>query len=576
MGKIVMPKNSALLDEIKAVLKIYYEHNDWLSNDDYKDELKALIGDNQYSSSYTKKAQITSYFGFTIWEDINNPRSMRRITKSGIEMYEAILNNDVHRIQAILMNALETTKFGRNNFGCPDSDSDVEPPSVFIRASIDLGYLTYKEFAYLLWKLEDKGENYTDAIKDIKNHRINNDLVIGEEANKYTDCKPIMMLLRWGFLTEDSDDTTGGKHVSVDQYVLNNYKERLLNLKVYNIDMNINQKTRVSNPNAIKQKGGFNKIYYGAPGCGKSYLVNKELNDKNVAKENRIRVTFHPEFANCDFVGQILPTIEQRENETTHEMEEIVKYVFNPGPFTLALLQSYKTDSMVYLTIEEINRGNASAIFGDLFQLLDRKEDGESEYPICNPNIQKYLTDELKKEGIEVGEITELKIPTNLSIIATMNSSDQNVFTLDTAFKRRWQFVQISNDIKKDNNHEYKGWYVPGTNVTWETFLTKINDEIIKNRFKNQTNEDKRLGKYFVYKSCLTEKVEKIEDVKDIAQAFAYKILEYIWNDVCKIGKEDWFDVATYKTLEDLVDAFVNPDASKGETPLSVFYSINF
>ena len=90
MGKIVMPKNSALLNEIESVLQIYYEADGWLSNDIYKERLKAMIGDDQYSSSYTKKAQITSYFGFTEWENINNPQSMRRITGSGKEMYIAI------------------------------------------------------------------------------------------------------------------------------------------------------------------------------------------------------------------------------------------------------------------------------------------------------------------------------------------------------------------------------------------------------------------------------------------------------------------------------------------------------
>ena len=101
--------------------------------------------------------------------------------------------------------------------------------------------------------------------------------------------------------------------------------------------------------NNDKQKGGFNKIYYGAPGCGKSFLVNKYLDEKSVSKENRIKVTFHPEYANCDFVGQILPTIEEVYDEETGETKENVKYVFNPGNFTLALLQSYKTTNMVYL-----------------------------------------------------------------------------------------------------------------------------------------------------------------------------------------------------------------------------------
>src|SRR5699024_306294 len=103
-------------------------------------------------------------------------------------------------------------------------------------ASMDLEYLTYKEFAYLLWKLEDIGGNYTDSLSELKQFRISDNLMLGEEANKYIDCKPIMILVRWGFLAEDGD-TTGGKHIIVAPDVLRKYKTRLRNLKIYNVDM---------------------------------------------------------------------------------------------------------------------------------------------------------------------------------------------------------------------------------------------------------------------------------------------------------------------------------------------------
>lgn len=122
MAKIVMPKNSALLEEVEAVLKIYYDANAWLSNDEYKRQLKALIGDEQYASSYTKKAQITSYFGFTEWEDISNERSLRRITLRGKSFYEHLLAKDFDKINEDLLISLEENTFGRNNFGCPASD----------------------------------------------------------------------------------------------------------------------------------------------------------------------------------------------------------------------------------------------------------------------------------------------------------------------------------------------------------------------------------------------------------------------------------------------------------------------
>ena len=238
MGKIVMPKNSALLTEVEAVLKIYYEEGNWLSNDEYKARLKKIIGDDQYSSSYTKKAQITSYFGFTEWQDINNVRSLRRITDSGKRFYEHLLNNNKEMIIEDLMLSLENTTFGRNNYGCPDSNSDVEPPVVFVRAILDLGYLTYKEFAYLLWKLEDVGGNYTDGIQDIRVGRSQYSFDIPNEATKYTDAKPIMVLVRWGFLEEDDSDNSS-KHIVIPADIKNKYLDRIRNLKIYNIDKNV-------------------------------------------------------------------------------------------------------------------------------------------------------------------------------------------------------------------------------------------------------------------------------------------------------------------------------------------------
>src|SRR5699024_296868 len=233
-----MPKNSALLHEVESVLKIYYEANDWLHNSVYKERLKELIGPDQYSSSYTKKAQITSYFGFTVWEDINNPQSKRRIAESGKAIYEAIRDNNKNRIQEIIMQSLETVKFGRENYGSPESDSDVEPPNLYIRAILDLEYLTYREFAYLLWKLEDVGGNYTDSLQEIRRMRTENSFSLDEEASKYADCKPIMVLVRWGFLAE-KENVTGAKQIIVNRTVLEKYENRLRNLKIYNIDMDI-------------------------------------------------------------------------------------------------------------------------------------------------------------------------------------------------------------------------------------------------------------------------------------------------------------------------------------------------
>ena len=239
MGKIIMPKNSALLEEVEAALKIYYDANDWLSNDEYKRRLKEKIGDGQDESAYTKKMQITSYFGFTKWKDINDKRSLRRITESGRTFYEHIRDKNKDGILEDLMSSLETTTFGRGNYGCPDSDSDIEAPNVFARSIVELGYLTYREFAYLLWKIEDVGDTYTDALREVRQRRNQSKTDINVEAQKYSDAKPIMVLVRWGFLAEDDDDSTGGKHIILSPTVESKYKNRIKNLKIYNVDRNI-------------------------------------------------------------------------------------------------------------------------------------------------------------------------------------------------------------------------------------------------------------------------------------------------------------------------------------------------
>lgn len=590
MGKIVMPKNSALLNEIESVLKIYYEANDWIPNDVYKARLKALIGDDQYSSSYTKKAQITSYFGFTIWEDIHNPQSLRKITSAGKKMYEALLAGDTEKVQAVLMTALETVKFGRDNYGCPDSNTDVEPPALFIRAILDLGYLTYREFAWLLWKLEDIGANYTDSVQELRGLRSRGAIQLVDEANKYADCKPIMILVRWGFLAEDETvNAANGKHIIIAPAVLEKYRSRLRNLKIYNIDMNFdkpiendfyqgNDDNIVMIPDeSTRRQTGCNVLLYGVPGSGKSWTIEHEYCKKDTKVE---RLVFHPDYTYSDFIGQILPAVDE---------DGQVTYKFTPGPFTNILRDAYNHPMDEYiLIIEEINRGNAPAIFGEVFQLLDRKvedrdadEDeypvGTSEYGITNANIA----------SIVYGDTThKVRIPANLSIIATMNTSDQNVFTLDTAFQRRWDMRLIENNF--DNvDPKLADAVILDTTVTWHNFCTEVNKIVIGNSVRMSSAEDKRLGAYFVhlrdlyynnamgdlsggeYKALIQKERSKIlsddeqKRLTTIREAmkqnrrFPEKVIKYLWDDAFKFNREVIFETAKYQSLEQVIRAFM-------------------
>lgn len=314
--------------------------------------------------------------------------------------------------------------------------------------------------------------------------------------------------------------------------------------------------------NHNRLKNGENILLYGVPGSGKSFTIQTNYcNDFDLME----RVVFHPDYMNTDFVGQILPTV-KGEGE-----EKEITYDFTPGPFTRILKKSINNpDKHFYLVIEEINRGNAPAIFGEIFQLLDRESDGTSSYKITNYNIASEVFGD--KE-------TPVFIPSNLSILATMNTADQNVFTLDTAFQRRWNMKMIENDVTKAKHAEIK---ILDTTVTWERFNTVVNDQIITSSATTLSSEDKRLGAYFVtvdvleYISFDTHKDEIAEryninlndntkldrTIKDLNSRFGDKVIKYLWDDAFKFSREDIFD-SDYKSLEKVLEYFNNSAGNK-------------
>lgn len=266
-------------------------------------------------------------------------------------------------------------------------------------------------------------------------------------------------------------------------------------------------------------KGGENIIFYGIPGCGKSKKIKEQYGANDFFME---RVVFHPDYTNADFVGQILPKVSDGK----------VSYEFSPGPFT-RILKCAENDpaNCYYLIIEEINRGNAPAIFGDIFQLLDRKN-GESEYSISNADIAQV---------VYANPTKKVKIPSNLFLLATMNTADQNVFTLDTAFKRRWTMKRVPNSFV---SCYFSGAKICGTDISWGSFATAINNKIIELHTGSIGNEDMRLGAYFV----------KYEELNDDC-AFAEKVLMYLWNDVFKYEHDKVF-AEDILSLDMLLDEF--------------------
>lgn len=540
-----MPKNTSDLVEVEETLKIYYENGDWLENEQFKVRLKAAIGDDQYPSSYTKKIQIPAYFGFIEWEDIDNAKSKKRITNIGKNFYNGLKNKNEEIIQETIVKALELVKFGRDNFGANNSVSDIDPPCVFIRASLDLNGLSVNEFSYLLQSLIE-GEDYTDIIEKIQFNRSTSkeNFKIREEFEKYNDSKPIIILEKWGFL----EKTPEGNR-KVRDIVLSKYESRLKNLKIYNVDKNIHSnyiKTKIEIDEDTRVEGGENVIFYGVPGTGKSYLIE---NNYCRFPENIERIVFHEEYSYTDFVGQIVPTTKLDINTGMQR----ISYEFNGGPFTKILNKALKTpQEMFYLVIEEINRGNAASIFGDIFQLLDRNHEGGSEYAIINHSISKFVYGD---------EETPIKIPSNLSIIGTMNTSDQGVFPLDTAFQRRWNMFHVKNDIDSAPHAKHK---ILDTDIEWGNFVKITNDNLLNVGYNYGASEDKRLGIFFIKESDLVYDTNTSSPDVNLRfkaelqnRKFGEKVLKYLWEDAFKLHRTSIFK-DEYKALEQLLEAFEN------------------
>lgn len=275
-----------------------------------------------------------------------------------------------------------------------------------------------------------------------------------------------------------------------------------------------------------------NILLYGVPGCGKSFYVEKNYESK-VQEGFTIRVVFHPDYTYSDFVGQLLPVLKEVENAQGVK-EEKLQYEFVLGPFTQILKTAYaEPDQQCLLIIEELNRGNAPAIFGEIFQLLDRNDDGKSKYSIYNRDISMALYDEPNKP---------IKLPSNLTIVATMNTSDQNVFTMDTAFQRRWQMEHIPNKFDFKTAHVNK--HLPNSKISWGAFAQTVNKKMHTINSGFGSTDDKSLGVYFATDNDL-----------DNAKRFAEKVLKYLWDDAFKLGRQVLFSNCS-EGLSSVIEAY--------------------
>jgi len=283
---------------------------------------------------------------------------------------------------------------------------------------------------------------------------------------------------------------------------------------------------------------GSNRVYFGPPGTGKSHQLREELQDARLS--GRVRtVTFHPEYTYSDFVGSYRPTMVYHGDDQYRDGfgrvipiggRPAVVYALAPGPLIQMICKALCNPAdHFYLVVEELNRGNCAAIFGDLFQLLDRLDDGESEHAVLvESDLMTYVHQQIadQPEGVKRRFDSEgMYLPSNLSIYATMNTSDQSLYPMDAAMKRRWEMKYVPIDYA-----EARGRMVSINGygeMDWGDVLFRINKAIIEYTH----TDDKQIGQWFVKSKTIG------------ADTFRDKVLSYLWFDIYRSSPQDLFDL---------------------------------
>lgn len=364
-------------------------------------------------------------------------------------------------------------------------------------------------------------------------------------------------------------------HIKNLIYNIENYnilaEENYMNLLQNNINLDnetISDKRNNSKSTKIKNNSlQYQRIFFGAPGTGKSYSLNTEA--REYFNGNYERVTFHSSYTYGNFVGAFKP-FPKKNNDN-----EIITYKYVPGPLMRILTKALiNKDDNYLLIVEEINRANVASVFGDFFQLLDRDISGESEYSInTSEEIKEYFKEyffnqKVGKETLDyihskIGENYEsLILPDNLFIWATMNSADQGVMPMDTAFRRRWDFKYIGvDDAVTKKFDEYKFKISENSIVKWNDFRTEVNKHLCDCNIP----EDKLLGPYFISKKILESK-----DIDKITKAIREKVLMYLYEDVAKAHRNRLFAIDKAKTFSSLCKAFDENGKDIFNPPLNI------
>ena len=535
----------------------------------------------------------------------------------------------------------------------------------------DKAYLTIDEIRHFVFFNEKiafcKTPNRVEVINDIEAYRATNELpscIVPEDERDWNyesrQLSCFLGIMAWsGFIDIDKDGVV--KLVIPGQDDLQ-YKAALLEVIMFNEyweygEIDIDYSTEAFNTlrtsyfrycdqfilrndklNAIAMSDipsmPRQRIFFGAPGTGKSYSLNEDAKSLVSNKCEHIeRVTFHPDYTYANFVGSYKPIMKQSDIEcldddskkvlsvlnnrtiTTQEKydelyerfkstgnltripmilglysddefetrkadgtetsdnnsvernhgralrkyvqllseesyKEKIAYEYVPGPFIRLLVKALQNPTDPYvLIVEEINRANVAAVFGDVFQLLDRNNDGESEYSITTTaDMRAYLQRELGKDK----DVTTIKIPSNMFIWATMNSADQGVYPMDTAFKRRWDFSYygIDDEETKLSDVAIKPQFTLGQSeklIAWNSLRKAINDELSTDTYN--TNEDKLMGPFFLIE-------EAFKDNNSFNEAFKNKVLMYLFDDVVKQKRRSFFKCENSNRYSSICHAF--------------------
>lgn len=346
------------------------------------------------------------------------------------------------------------------------------------------------------------------------------------------------------YVGEDTHTYGTLKHMDEEKEI--EYQKMMEEPEPHNPLLSLDEIMGITGGNTIRFYTGYtsgyekNRILFGAPGTGKSYTLNKEkdilLGGDNM--RNYERVTFHPDYSYANFVGTYKPVPDKDEDG-----HNVITYKYVPGPFMRIYVKavlSGRTENVkpYLLIIEEINRANVAAVFGDIFQLLDMDEKGVSEYPIqASEDMKEYLATEL---GGLPDDFEQIRIPDNMFIWATMNSADQGVFPMDTAFKRRWDFTYLGID---DSEEELIGKYVilgseNKQKVEWNKLRKAINTFLAKQR----VNEDKQLGPYFISRNVVIPKEGDMIDREKFIRTFKSKVIMYLFEDAARQKRSSLFE----------------------------------